>query len=210
MSRSSKRPKSPAAPAAGFSLIELLGVLAVLGIVLALAVPPFLQASARLRVTMAAHEIAGVLRQTRMRAVGENAHVAVRFTHVEGSDDRIQWAIYADGDGDGVRTRDIRSGRDPLLDGPRLLRRFDTTVRPGFPDGPTPREPGRSRRRLGRPKDPLRFGRSDLVSFGPLGTSTPGTLYLTDGARWTAAVRVTGPTGRVRVLVYDPKTEIWR
>jgi len=198
------------ARAAGFTLLELLAVMGILGVLLALSVPPLIRTSARLRVSLAAHEVAAALRQTRMRAVLENAHVAVRFTHVGRGDDRVLWAIYADGDGDGVRTRDIRTGQDPLLDGPRLLRRFDTSVRPGFADGPNPRDPADPKRRLSRPHDPLRFGRSDLVSFGPLGTSTPGSLYLTDGVHWTAAVRVYGATGKIRVIVYDPDTETWR
>lgn len=196
--------------AAGFTLLELLAVMAILGVLLALAVPPLIRTSARLRVTLAAQEVATALRQTRMRAVRANVHVAVRLSRVGRGDDRILWAVYGDGDGDGVRTRDIQAGRDPLLDGPRLLRRFDTSVRPGFADGPSPRDPADPHRRLGRPEDPLRFGRSDLVSFGPLGTSTSGSLYLTDGARWTAAVRVYGTTGKVRVILYDPETETWR
>ena len=37
--------------------------------------------------------------------------------------------------------------------------------------------------------DPIRFGSSDMLSFSPLGTATPGTFYLAgDGAQ--AAVRV--------------------
>lgn len=200
----------PEARAAGFTLIELLGLLALLGVAALLVAPPLARQAARLRVTLAAHEVAALLRQTRMRAVRANTHVAVRFSRAEKRRGAIEWALYADGDGDGVRTRDIRRGIDPLLDGPRVLRRFDTAVQPGFPEGRPPRDPGNPRRRLGRPKDPLRFGRSDIVSFGPLGTATTGTLYLTDQVRWTAAVRVYGTTGRVRVLIYDRETEAWR
>ena len=49
--------------------------------------------------------------------------------------------------------------------------------------------------------DPIRFGRSDILSFSPLGTATPGTFYLVgDGAQ--AAVRVTGGSARVRLMVW--------
>lgn len=191
---------------AGFTLLELLAVLAVAAIVLGLGLPRLLGATSRLRVSMAAHEVAGVLRLTRLRAVRQNAHVALRFTTENG---RVWWAVYADGDGDGVRTRDVRSGVDPELRPPVPLRRLGGAVRPGFAPGRTPRDPG-GRGRLGRPDDPLRFGRSDLVSFSPLGTSTSGTLYLSDRRRWTAAVRVYGATGKVEVLIYDPETESWR
>lgn len=189
----------------GFTLIELLVVLAIAAFVLALGLPPLLRTTAKLRVTTAAHEVAGALRHTRIRAVRHSTHVALRLTRRRG---RVYWAVYADGDGDGVRTRDIRRGTDPQLESPLPLRRMDGGVRPGFPPGPTPRDPG-GHGRLGRPNDPLRFGRSDLVSFGPLGTSTSGTLYLTDGRQWTAGVRVYGTTGKVKVILYDPETEEW-
>jgi prepilin-type N-terminal cleavage/methylation domain-containing protein len=189
----------------GFTLLELLVVLAIAFLVLGIGVPKLLRASARLLVSMAAHEVAAALQHTRIRAVRLNAHVALRLTRRDG---RIHWAIYADGDGDGVRTRDIRRGVDPQLRAPLPLRRLGASVRPGFPDGRLPRNPN-GRGRLHRRKDPLRFGRSDLVSFGPLGTCTSGSLYMTDGARWTAAVRVYGTTGKIRVIVYDPETETW-
>ncbi len=51
------------------------------------------------------------------------------------------------------------------------------------------------------PANPIRFGRSAMVSFSPLGTATPGTFYLAaEGMQ--AGVRVTGGTARVRVMVW--------
>ena len=49
--------------------------------------------------------------------------------------------------------------------------------------------------------DPIRFGTSDTLSFSPLGTATPGTFYLA-GDSAQAAVRVTGGTARVRLMVW--------
>jgi hypothetical protein len=46
-----------------------------------------------------------------------------------------------------------------------------------------------------------------MLSFSPLGTATPGTFYVTNG-RLQAAVRVTGGSGRVRLMVYRGKK--WR
>lgn len=62
---------------------------------------------------------------------------------------------------------------------------------------------------MDRLDDPIRFNQSDLASFGPLGTATPGTLYLTDRRSRLTAVRVTSRTGRVRVLRYDPGARTW-
>jgi hypothetical protein len=56
----------------------------------------------------------------------------------------------------------------------------------------------------------VRFNASDLAAFGPIGTSTPGSVYLTDGADRLMAVRVFGRTGKVKVIVYDFAAEVWR
>jgi hypothetical protein len=49
--------------------------------------------------------------------------------------------------------------------------------------------------------DPVRFGVSDMLSFSPLGTATPGTFYLA-GENAQAAVRVNGGTARVRLMLW--------
>ena len=49
--------------------------------------------------------------------------------------------------------------------------------------------------------DPIRFGSSNMLSFSPLGTATPGTLYLA-GEGILAAVRVNGGSARVRLMIY--------
>lgn len=157
---------------------------------------------------MAAHEIGVLLRQARSLAVRENMKVALKF-HVD-DDGRTLASLYRDGDGDGVLTRDIRKGTDPALGPPRELAHLGAHVRFGFPPGPAPPDPGDPRRRLDRLDDPIRFNRSDMASFGPLGTSTPGSVYLTDGVENLAAVRLFGRTGKVEVLVYDPETGRWQ
>ena len=80
----------------------------------------------------------------------------------------------------------------------------------GFPPGPPPRDPGDPGRRLRGTDDPIRFNRSDLASFNPVGTATPGTIYLTDHYFHLAAVRVYPLSGKVTVLTYDAETELWR
>lgn len=190
----------------GFTLLELLTVLAVLGVAAALGVPPLLDATARLRVSLAASEAATAIRLARITAVRSRTHVAVRF---EERAEGVWWAVYGDEDGDGVRSRDIEAGVDRRLEGPRPLRRTGASVKLGFPPGTPPRAPG-SGRRMERLDDPIRFNRSNMVSFGPIGTSTPGSLYFTDGKRHLAVVRVFGRTGKVKVMVYDRETEVWR
>jgi prepilin-type N-terminal cleavage/methylation domain-containing protein len=190
----------------GFNVVELLVVLAIAGVMLSLAAPPFFEMSADFRVRLAAQDLMGTLRLARAYAVRYSANVAVRFDEDEAGN--VSFALYRDGDGDGVRNRDIDSGVDPRVVPPRRLAHFGGSVGFGFPPGPPPRDPSLPSRRL-RKEDPVRFNDSDLASFGPLGTSTPGSLYVTDGRRRLAVVRVFARTGKVRILVYDFAKEEW-
>jgi hypothetical protein len=142
-----------------------------------------------------------------MYAVRNSRKVAVKFWVTA---DVVSYGLYRDGDGDGVKTADIERGIDPEERAPRPLERFAKGVGFGFPPGPAPREPGKSGRRLKRLEDPIRFNRSDLASFTPLGTATSGTVYITDGRRHLVAVRVNNRSGKITVLRYDPEKEVWR
>lgn len=193
-------------PAAGWTLIELLVVVAIAGLLVTLCAPPLTRAVSRLRMRMAASEVATSMKMARAYAVRHSARVGLRFD--TRGDGEPTWALYRDGDGDGVLARDIRTGTDPRVR-EAGFRRIGSAARFGFPEGPAPRDPGDPSRRLHRLDDPIRFNRSDMASFDPVGTATPGTVYLTDGRDELVAVRVTNRTGRIRVLRYDYATETW-
>lgn len=182
-----------------------LGVLALLG---SLSVPPLLRMSSALRVQLAAHEIASVLATARAYAIRHSANVGVKFFTADST--HVTYAMFRDGDGDGVRTVDIESGVDPRISPVRRLTRVGPGAHLGFPDKAAPRDPGDSRRRLDRLDDPIRFNRSDIASFSSLGTSTPGSIYVTDRVRELSAVRVFGRTGKIKILRYDLEGETWR
>ena len=205
-----RRPDSAASSAtdsaAGWTLIELLVSLAVLGLLVTLSAPPLLRAAAQNRMRLAASEVASSMHMARAYAVRHSARVGLRFD--TGGEGKVTWALYRDGDGDGVLARDIADGTDPRVR-EAGFRRIGTMARFGFPPGPAPRDPSDPRRRLDRLDDPIRFNRSDMASFDPVGTATPGTVYLTDGRELLVAVRVTNRTGRIRVLRYDYATETW-
>ena len=113
-------------------------------------------------------------------------------------------------DGDGVLTKDIERGVDPRIAPPKRLEQIGSQVRFGFPPGRPARDPAAPSKWLRNGDDPIRFNNSTLASFGPLGTATPGTVFLTDGQRGLAAVRVTGRMGKVKVVVYDFEEEVWK
>jgi type II secretory pathway pseudopilin PulG len=207
------RPSSRARDAAaGVTLLELLITVSLAATMLLVSVPPILEASRRLRLTTAAAEVSRVLHLARSHAVRHSAHVGVRFS-TDPATGRVTWTLYRDGDGDGVRSPDVASGRDPQV-GPsdRTLAHFGRGVRFGFPQTDPRKAPLRDPggRRLTRLDDPIRFNNSDIASFGPTGTATPGSLYLTAHRGTLACVRVTSRTGRIRVLVRDERTGRWR
>jgi hypothetical protein len=191
----------------GFQVADLVVSLAVFGLAFVLGVPQMLRITADLRVRMAGGEIIGVLRQARSLAIRANANVALRFA----SDPKgeVTFTLYRDGNGDGVQNADIKAGIDRQV-GPVLrLESVGREVRIGLPNRPV-RDPGDPGHYLDRLNDPIRFNSSDLASFSPLGTATPGSVYLTDGRSHLVVVRVLGGTGRVRLLTYDFASESWR
>lgn len=193
---------------AGFTLIELLVAGSVSLVFVLSVIPNLFHLSQSLRVRLAASEIVGVLRAARQKAILSGSNVAVKFN--PSLEKRVTFTLYRDGDGDGVLNKDIESGIDPSIGPARELVHLGQRIRFGFPLGPAPTDPSDASRKLTNLDDPIRFNRSDLASFGPLGGSTPGSLYITDGSRHLSVVRVFGYTGKVTILVYNPKTGTWR
>ncbi|MBZ0113229.1 MAG: type II secretion system GspH family protein [Thermoanaerobaculia bacterium] len=193
-------------PTTGYQILELTVALALAGFVALLGTPTLMRASGRLRVDGAARELASVLHQARSYAVLHSTHVGLKF-FLDGP--QPTWAIFRDGDDDGVRSDDIVSGVDPAVTPVRPLQSFGARAGFGFRPGDPPPDPGHPSRVLDRLDDPIRFNNSDIASYSPLGTSTPGTLYLTDGRDWQLAVRVNGRNGRVRILTLGPSEEAW-
>jgi prepilin-type N-terminal cleavage/methylation domain-containing protein len=191
----------------GFSLVELVIALTILALVAAIGVPPILDLTGTLRLYLAAQELSGTLRLARSESARRGFNVAVKFRPGQGG--RATYTLYRDGDGDGVLTRDIDTGVDPALSRPRPLQYLGSRMHFGFPPGRKVRDPGSPRQWMSV-KDPIRFNNSDLASFGPLGTSTAGSVYLTDGRRLLMAVRVFNRTGKVKIIAYDFEEEVWR
>lgn len=191
----------------GFQLVELLVAGSLLGLFSLLAAPYLPRLTSAIQVRLAADELTVVFREARAFAIRHAEKVAVKFR--TGDDGLVTWGLYRDGDGDGVRSEDIDKGIDPLAAPVRALEHFGRRVRFGFPPGRPPRDPSSPRRRLDRLDDPIRFNRSDLASFSPVDGSTPGSLYLTDGARTLIVLRVDPRVGRVHRLSWDAAADRW-
>ena len=192
----------------GFQLVELLVALALFALLACMTAPSILRISGRWRLRSAAQEVVGTMRLARALAVRRCMNVAVKVR--PRADGPATDALYRDSDGDGVLNRDIDLGIDPQVEPPQRLELIGSQVRFGFPPGRLARDPASPRKWVRNGDDPIRFNNSNLASFGPLGTATPGTVFLTDGQSGLAAVRVTGRTGRVKVVVYDFEEEVWK
>jgi prepilin-type N-terminal cleavage/methylation domain-containing protein len=181
--------------ARGFSLVEMVVVVAILLTMSAVALPAFRPMLAESHLVGAGQAFRTQFRLAASAAIRSNVYTAIRF---EARGDATWYAVYQDGDRDGVRADDIASGRDKRISGPFPLTSGAPSVRVGINPG-VPAIPPDSGLLSG---DPIQFGRSDTLSFSPLGTATPGTIYLA-GDGMQAAIRVTGGSARVRILFWQ-------
>jgi hypothetical protein len=159
---------------------------------------------ARARAAAAARDMASEMARLRAEAIASRRVVGMRFGDAGG---RRVYAVYADGDGDGIRADDIAAGRDPLLVPARDLPSRWEGVDFGLLDAAIPAVPPASGV-LAPLSDPVRFGSSDTISFTPWGTASSGTLYISDGRDTVFAVVLYGHTGRIRTWRFD--RDPWR
>lgn len=187
----------------GFTLLELIAVMAIVGILALIAVPSFATYRRHASLRAEAVQLRSIFRAARSRAIARNANAGVRFAQ-RGS----QWtfALYDDGDGDGIRGDDIAAGIDRCYAAPTVLMPefhiatialLPVTIRD--PDGDL----------LPPTASAVQFGRAQMCSFSPTGAGTPGTAYITNTDGEIFAIRVLGGSGRVRVLRYNAMKKKW-
>jgi hypothetical protein len=184
----------------GTTFIEMLLALTVTVTAVALTIPLVGGTLDEVRTAMAARYVAGRIGATRLDAVRRSNAVALRFEREAGE---YMFAVFGDGNGNGVRSAEIRQGIDAAL-GPfeRLCEKFPGVrfeLGPGVPDADG---------QAGTGQDGVRIGSPQILSMSSDGTATSGTLYIR-GRRGQYAVRVLGATGRTRMLQYQPRDRSW-
>ncbi len=200
MSRVSEGDARARAACGGFTAIELLLSVAIAVTTLGIAIPATSSALDDMRTSTAARYLAGRIVSARLDAVQRSAPVAFRFERIGGA---YAFATFADGNG--VRLTEMADGTDPpLTASERLSAHFagvDFALTGGVPDldGAVSAADG----------DGVRIGSARILTLGPDGTATSGTLYLR-GRRGQYAVRVLGATGRVRLFQYRPGAREWK
>jgi type II secretory pathway pseudopilin PulG len=187
----------------GAALVDVVFTVSLVAVLSGIAIPSMQSARDVRAARSAARYLAARLQQARTESLKRNVVVAVRFD----PDDQDRFAVYRDGDGDGVLQSDIDHGIDALITPEARLTDYvgPITLRINH-DVPEP-ETGAP---LAAGGDPLRIGPSTLLSFSPLGSSTSGTLYVSAPTGPQMAIRIFGATGRVRVLRFDTAAGQWR
>ncbi len=186
----------------GFSLIELLFVCGILAVLTAAAVPLAGSVVSDGRGYAAARYLSTQCHLARAEAIKRSARAALRFEK-RGTDYQVR--LYVDGNANGVRTQDVLRGIDrPIGEAVRVGQLF-----PGVSIDVPEALPGIDGGTLA-PGDGLRIGASAILTYSPLGSATPGTIYLHGATTQLWAVRVLGDTGRTRVMRYDRPERAWR
>ena len=185
---------------AGFTLIELLLAVALTTIIVGIALPVGGDAIDDLRTAAAARYLAGRIAAARMEAISRSRATALRF---QLSAPDYEFAAFADGNGNGVRTAEIAAGIDLPVGGRRRLGDDFPRVHFGLPVGSPDVDGVRN-----SSSDGVRIGTPRILTLSPDGTATSGTLYI-QGQRAQYAVRVLGATGRTRVLKFDAGARAW-
>jgi prepilin-type N-terminal cleavage/methylation domain-containing protein len=188
----------------GFTLLEMLTVVAIVGMIVGVSLPAFESMRRRNAVRVATADIRAIFHLARNRAITRGVNTGIKFFR----DTEGNWvfAMYDDGDGDGVRSNDIVSGVDRLVTRPKPvlstigIASISLPMRPiAHPDGGW----------LSVSASPVNFNASTICSFSPRGTCTPGTMFLSD--RWSEvwAVRAYGATAKLRIMKYDFRAARW-
>jgi len=186
---------------AGTSLAEVLVVAATAVIVAAVSVPALTAQRGTVHAAGAARHVAALVRTTRAEALKRGVHVALVFQSSSGG---FRFAMFADGNYDGVRSADMAAGSDRQVSA--WVRIDDQFSGAAFGIVPGVTDPDSGALLSG---SPLKLGGSSMLSFGPDGGATSGTLYVRGPASQQYAVRTLGATGRSRLLRFEFGTRRW-
>ena len=191
----------------GITLPESLVALAILAAAAIIAVPAGADLLSSARAEAGARQMGARFRALRFKSVAVRRYRGLLFERRGPA-----WVYFEveDGNGNGLRTAEVRSGVDRTISGPHRLEDEVEKATPGVPPGGPFSEVPPGGDRLDETSDPVQFGRSKLVSFSPDGSASSGTLYVTDRRNGLAAVVLYGPTARVRVWRWDASGRRWK
>jgi prepilin-type N-terminal cleavage/methylation domain-containing protein len=187
--------------ARGFTLLETMVVTFISATIAAAAIPSLVAAAQDIRTASAARYLVTRLQQMRSESIARSVNVGWAFVSDR---DGYQYRQYLDGNANGIRTDDIRSGADP---GIGLVERLGDRYA-GVEFGVLPDLPAVDGNEAAGP-DPIKLGAGNILTFSPLGTSSSGSLYILGPRNRQYAICVLGETGRIRALRFDARSRKW-
>ncbi len=189
----------------GATLLEVVTALVLVAATAVIVVPGFGEARGAAELRAATGRISGLMARCRAHAIMHCLTTGLVFEREAGG-----WRCFIaeDLDGDGIRSADLETGRDRIVS--EVVRLKDGHAGLGILHGERVPDPAGGGRLRGDLDDPVRAGRGDIISFTPVGTATPSSVFLTDGRSRMRVVRVYGATGRIRTLVWRSGWPGWR
>jgi type II secretory pathway pseudopilin PulG len=186
----------------GYSVLELMFAVGLVVTISAMTAPNLLAGVDEYRTRGAARYVSARLQSARMEAVMRSRAVAVRFEPVNG---RYAFAVFVDGNHNGVLTADIARGIDEKSGTAECL----ADAFPGVDFGTLPGLPPVDAGGVPPGNDPIRLGAGGLASFTAIGTATTGSLYVR-GRQAQYVVRIFGASGKTRVQKFNTRTRQWK
>ena len=190
----------------GHTLIESLALVFLIGLGTAIAVPYLGAVHRDAALRRATDNVLSQLWRARAESVTTGAATALVLDRFP--DGRWRCRVARDGDGDGIRRSDLKSGRDTVVG--RVLELKAGGAGFGILREVSVPNPSGGGVLGGDLDDPVRAGSGDILTFTPQGTATSGSLYLTDHRGAMRAIRIFGVTGRMRTLEWRIGWEEWR
>ena len=169
-------------------------VVGLAAVISAAAIPQALASVERSRAKAASRYLSSRMAVARAQAVSQGAAIALRF---DATSSGITFTPFADGNRNGVLTRDIRDGVDRQIAPPARLGDLFAHVAIAL----SVPAPGGNPVQLS--------GGSMLLSFTPVGTATGGSIYIRGGDGSQYAIRILGATARTRLQEYDEARHVW-
>jgi type II secretory pathway pseudopilin PulG len=186
----------------GYSAVEVMFVTTLVAILSGIAVPQMLASVDDSRTIGAVRYLSSRLQRARMEAVARVAVVSVRFT---ADATGYSFAVYVDGNGNGVLAADIQRGVDRPVGRPERLsdsfQGVDIGVLANVPAVDAGSSPPNG--------DPLKLGASNAISFSPQGSSSSGSVYIRGRGRTQYVIRIFGETGKTRILKFNQASNQW-
>jgi prepilin-type N-terminal cleavage/methylation domain-containing protein len=184
----------------GMSLLELLVVLGLIGLFVVVSTANVTATQRQLDFDQFAREVVTSLEKCRWKAFEQRCYTGVLIS--QRPDNAYDFSFYRDGNGNGIRTADISHGTDTTtyrtIPVQRASRDIEAAVlKTGVPEIPP-------KKGMLNPLDPIKFGKSNIISFSPDGQSSSGTLYLScHSQKRMYAVVLYGPTARISLWKYS-------